>query len=91
MALLTISRAISTGIQRNVALSELKHEAKIADVKLNLAGSALLRMDTHAKRLTEARMEHVTWLNQADAATQQCFDQSKADLESAINPAPTGN
>jgi hypothetical protein len=91
MALLTISRAISTGIQRNVALSELKHEAKIADVKLSLAGQALLRMDNHAKRLTEARMEHATWLNSLDAAQQSIFDTSKADLEAAIAPASTGN
>lgn len=86
MALMTISRAISSGIQRNVQISELKHEAKIEDIKLQLASNALVRLDTHAKRLTEARMSHVTWLNGADEATKQCFETSKSDLQKVITP-----
>jgi hypothetical protein len=87
MALLTISKAISSGIQRNVAVSELKHEAKLADIKLTLASNAITRMDTHAKRLTEARIGHATWLAGLSPAEAACFEQSKADLEAAITPA----
>jgi len=89
MALLTISRAISSGIQRNVAMSELKHEAKITDLKLQLAAASLVRLDDHSKRLTEARLSHATWLGALSVPEQECFNQSKSDLQAAVSPAPT--
>ena len=89
MAIFTISKAISTNIKQSVAVSELKHSAKITDLKLTLARKAALRLDDHAKLLTEARMEHVTWLANADATTKQVFETSKADLMSAISAPST--
>lgn len=86
MPIMTISRAISTGIQRNIAVSELKHEAKLADTKLHLASAALTRMDTHAKRLTEARIAHATWEASLSGPAKECYDQSLADLQAAIAP-----
>ena len=91
MALLTISRAISAGIQRNVAISEMKHEAKIEDTRLQLASAALTRMDTHARKLTEARIAHATWESQLTGAAKDCYNASLADLQAAIAPAPTSN
>lgn len=89
MAIFTISKAISTNIKQSVAVSELKHNAKITDLKLTLARKAALRLDEHAKLLTEARMEHVNWLANADETTKSVFETSKADLIAAISGAPT--
>lgn len=84
MSLMTISRAISAGVQRNVAVAELKHEAKIADVRHALAANALLRLDEHSARLAKARMAHVKWLEESDEQTKACFEQSKSDLQRAL-------
>lgn len=87
MSLITITRAINASVNRSVAVSEMKHEARIADVKLNLAAAALTRMDTHARKLTEARVAHSTWLASQSADVQQCYDQSVSDLKAALEPA----
>lgn len=86
MALMAITTAISAGIQRNVAISEMKHEAKIEDIRLSLASAALTRMDTHAKRLTDARIAHATWVSTLQGPSLECYNASVADLQSAIAP-----
>lgn len=89
MALLTISKAISASITRSVAMSELKHEAKIEDLKLSLAVAKDLRMNEHARKHTEASIEHATWFNNLQPGQQEQFGKSLTLLQSAINPAPT--
>lgn len=89
MALLTISRAISTGIQRNVAISELKHEAKIEDIKLQLAVAKDLRLNDHARKHTEATIAHATWYSGLQPAQQEQFGKSIALLQSVLTSAPT--
>lgn len=91
MSLITITRAVNASINRSVALSEMKHQARIEDVKLNLASAALTRMDSHAKRLTVARVEHATWLAQQTPDVQQCYEQSLEDLKAALNPPAPSN
>ena len=91
MSIITITRAINAGITRNVQLSELKHEAKIADTKLTLASAALTRMDSHAKRLTEARVAHATWEAGLTPEVHKCYEASLADLQAAIAPPSTSN
>ncbi len=91
MSIITITRAINAGITRNVQLSELKHEAKIADTKLTLASAALTRMDSHAKRLTEARVQHAMWEASLTPEVKQCYEASLADLQAAIAPPSTSN
>ena len=91
MALLTISNAISAGIQRNVAISELKHEAKIEEIKLQLAVAKDLRLNEHAKRHTEATIAHATWYSGLQPAQQEQFGKSIALLQSVLAPAPTSN
>jgi hypothetical protein len=86
MALLTISRAISTGIQRNVAIGELKHEAKLEDIKLSLAAAKDLRIKDHAKRHTEATIAHATWHQGLNPQQQEQYLRSLELLQSAINP-----
>lgn len=89
MAILTISRAISSGIQRNVQISELKHSAKLDDIKLQLAAAKDLRLKDHAKKHTEATIAHATWYAGLEAAGQQQFQTSLALLNDAINPTPS--
>ena len=91
MAILTISKAISAGIQRNVVVSTLKHEAKVRDLKLTLAGEEILRMDVHTKRLTDARLAHYAYLQGLTPAERTVYDDSMADLVSAITPPQTSN
>lgn len=89
MALLTISKAVSASITRSVAMSELKHEAKIEDLKLSLASAKDLRIKEHARKHTEATIEHATWFNSLQPAQQDQFSKSLALLNAAIAPAPT--
>jgi len=89
MALLTISKAISAGIQRNVAVSTIKHEAKIKDLKLTIAREELLRLDNHSKLLNEARTAHVQYLSTLTPAGLELYNRCKADLEAAIAPPST--
>lgn len=91
MALLTISKAISANIQRSVAISELKHEAKVEDIKLQLAVAKDLRLTDHARKHTEATIAHATWYQGLQPAQQEQFGKSLALLNAAINPAPTSN
>jgi hypothetical protein len=86
MALLAITTAISAGIQRNVEISEMKHSAKLEDTKLSLASAALTRMESHAKRLAEARVNHYAWVNSLKPGEKQCYDESLADLQASIAP-----
>lgn len=88
MALLTISRAISTGITRNVAIGELKHEAKLEDIKLSLAAAKDLRLKEHAKRHTEATIAHATWHTGLTPQQQAQYAASLQLLQSAISPTP---
>ncbi len=87
MALKSISNAISTGIKRNLAVSELKHEAKLDDLKRELAVSSIQRKAIYGQKLTNARIEHATWLSQLTVEGQQCYAQSLADIEAIVSPA----
>lgn len=89
MALLTISKAVSAKIQRSVAMSELKHEAKIEDLKLQLASAKDLRLNEHARKHTEATIDHAKWFNSLQSEQQAQFGKSLALLQAAIAPAST--
>lgn len=86
MALLVISKAISDGIKRNVATSELKHTARIDDLKLELATKSMLRLDHHSRKYAEATVAHATWHNGLSEPEQAIFAQCKAALQAAIAP-----
>lgn len=88
MALKSISRALSTGIQRNLAVSELKHEAKLDDLKRELAVATIMRRSHYGQKLTDARITHATWLGSLTPEGQQCYSQSLADIEAIVSPAP---
>lgn len=89
MALKSISNAITTGIKRNLAVSELKHEAKLDDLRRELAVASIQRKANYGQRLTEARITHATWLASLTPEGQQCYQQSLADIEAIVSPAPT--
>lgn len=89
MAILTISRAISSGIQRNVQISELKHSAKLDDIKLQLAAAKDLRLKDHAKKHTEATIAHATWYTGLTPEGQAQFQSSIQLLNDALHPTPS--
>ena len=89
MALRTISTALSSGIKRNLAVSELKHEAKLDDLKRELAVAQIQRKSHYGQKLTEARITHATWLSSLNPEGVQCYQQSLADIEAIVTPAPT--
>lgn len=84
MALLSLSNALSASIQRSVAVSELRHEEKIKEVRYELASKALLREDTFSRKLTEARENHAKWLTEGDETRKQLFEGAKADLKAYL-------
>jgi hypothetical protein len=81
-----IARSVSTGIQRNLTISDLKHEAKIDDLKRELARSTLTRATEHGRKLTEARLQHATWQATLTPEGVQCYQASLADIEAIVNP-----
>lgn len=89
MALLTISKAMSASIQRSVAVSTLKHETKIKDLKLTIAREEMLRLDNHTKLLNEARVAHIQYLQGLSPEGRDLYNQCKADLMAAIAPPST--
>lgn len=89
MPFTTISRAISTGIQRNVTISELKHEAKVDDIKRELAVQSITRKAVYGRKLTEARIEHAVWQASLSEEGQKTYEASLNDIEAIVNPAPT--
>jgi hypothetical protein len=91
MPFMTISKAISSGIQRNVAVSELKHNAKLDTLKRELAIAQLQRASTFGRKLTEARSEHAMW--EAGLTPEQVvvYNQSLIDIEAIVNPAKTSD
>lgn len=86
MALRTISQALSSGIQRTVAVSELKHNAKLDDLKRELAVNQLQRASHYGQKLTDARLQHVQWLSNLTQEGQILYSQSLNDIESIVNP-----
>lgn len=89
MPFMTISKAISSGIQRNVAISERKHEAKLDTLKRELAVAQLQRAATFGRKLTEARSEHAMWEATLTPEQATVYAQSLLDIEAIVNPAPT--
>lgn len=87
MPFMTVSRAISSGIQRNVAVSELKHNAKLDNLKRELAIAQLQRASTYGRKLTEARSEHAMWEATLTPAQAQTYAQSLLDIEAIVNPS----
>ncbi len=86
MAFRTISQALSSGIQRTVAVSELKHNAKLDDLKRELAVSTLQRASHYGQKLTEGRIQHVQWLSGLTPEGQNLYSQSLMDIETIVNP-----
>jgi hypothetical protein len=84
MALMTISRAISTGITNNVAIAELKHKAKLADIKLQLGVASKLRVQEHNEKLTNAQTAHSMWHAGLSPAQVQLYNSNKEFLEAII-------
>jgi hypothetical protein len=84
-----ISRSISTGIQRSLTVSDLKHEAKIDDLKRELARASITRKTDHGRKLTEARIQHAVWEATLNQEGQQCYQASLADIEAIVNPPAT--
>lgn len=89
MALAAIASAISAGVQRNVEISTLKHEDKIQEVRMTLARSAATRLDTHAEKLTKARLEHATWVSTLQGAALECYKSSRNELEAIGAHSPS--
>lgn len=85
MALMTISRAISTGITNNVAISELKHKAKLADIKLQLGVASKLRIQEHNEKLTNAQSAHSLWFAGLSAEQQVLYNSNKEFLQSILD------
>lgn len=84
MALLVISKAISDGVKRNVAASELKHTSRIDDLKHELATKALLRLKHHSRKYAEALNSHQEWLGNLTDAQRDLYTQCEAQLTEAV-------
>ena len=89
MAFSTISSALSTTIRRSMQVAELKQEAKIDDLKRELAVAAIQRRAVYGQKLTEARITHATWLSGLTVEGQNCYQQSLDDIEAIVNPTST--
>lgn len=85
----TISKAISGNVQRSVAISELKHKAKIDDIRRDLAVSQLTRKTHYAEKLLNARTAHATWYAALTEEGKAEYQKAVDDIEAIVNPAPT--
>lgn len=86
MSILTITRAINSGIERSVVVSELKHTEKLAALRESLAIDRDLRIKANAQRHTDATIAHATWHQSLSKGQQEQYAQSLALVISANAP-----